>query len=74
MDRWLGQILKPDCLHLFSRICNYLLVLAKMSVWFILAEIGLSLIFGGISFSWSVLAFVPGLGLACSNTTCWSTH
>lgn len=74
MDRWLGQTLKPDCLRLIARMCNYLPVLAKGVSSAFLAEKGLSLIFEGILFSWPALLFVTALGLACSNQTYWVTH
>lgn len=73
MDRWLGQTLKPDYLHLIARMCNYLPVLAKGVSLAFLAEKGLSLIVEGNFFSWPALAFVTALGLACSNQTYWLT-
>lgn len=67
MDRWLGQTLKPDCLHLIAKMCNYLPVLAKAISSAFLAERRLSLIFEGILISWPALAFVTALSLACRN-------
>lgn len=74
MDECLGQTLKPDCLHLIARMCNYLPVLAKDGSLAFLAEKELSLIFGGFFSTWPVLAFVTALSLASSNQTYWLTH
>lgn len=63
LDRQLGQTLKPDCLSLFAKMCNYLLVLAKDVSLVFMAESGLSLILGGIFFSWPGCCDSPWFGM-----------
>jgi len=59
----LGQTLKPDCLNLFAKMCNYLLVLAKDVSLAFMAETELSLILGGIFVSWPGCCDSPWFGM-----------
>lgn len=74
MDMCLRQTFRPDCLHSIATMYNYLLVLAKGVSLAFLAEGGWSLIFEGIFFRQSALAFVRALRVAWSSQTYWLTH